>query len=104
MLWNWYTIDSCFLSSTWHNRDKAMFAGSVVGVFFLCMAIEGVRRLGREYDRSIVRRKRVCLLCSGSVSRADREQMTPTSPTSTSNQTLTKGDEPAQTCLVATTR
>jgi copper transporter 1 len=31
-----------------------MFAGSVLGVFFLVMAIEGVRRLGREYDRRLV--------------------------------------------------
>lgn len=54
MLWNWYTIDACFLSSTWHIRSKGMFAGSVIGVFFLVMAIEGVRRLGREYDRRLM--------------------------------------------------
>lgn len=54
MLWNWYTVDSCFLSATWHNKTKGMFAGSVIGVFVWCMAIELVRRLGREYDRRIV--------------------------------------------------
>lgn len=31
-----------------------MFAGSVIGVFILAIAIEGVRRLGREYDRKLV--------------------------------------------------
>jgi len=54
MLWNWYTIDSCFLSSTWHNRTKGQFAGTVIGVFFWVMDIEDVRRLGREYDRRLL--------------------------------------------------
>lgn len=54
MLWNWYTVDSCFLASTWHVRSKAQFAGSVIGVFFLVMAIEGLRRLSREYDKRLV--------------------------------------------------
>ncbi|WWC92619.1 uncharacterized protein L201_007578 [Kwoniella dendrophila CBS 6074] len=54
MLWNWYTIDSCFLSSTWHVRSKGGFAGSVIGVFILCIAIEFVRRVGREYDRRLI--------------------------------------------------
>jgi copper transporter 1 len=53
MLWNWNTIDSCFLSSSWRTKTSAMFAGSVVGVFFLCMAIELLRRAAREYDRRI---------------------------------------------------
>ncbi|KAI9637294.1 putative copper uptake transporter [Dioszegia hungarica] len=54
MLWNWNTVDSCFLASSWHVRSNGMFAGSVIGVFLLCMMIEGVRRLGREYDRKLV--------------------------------------------------
>lgn len=55
MLWNWYTVDTCFLSSTWHNNTKAKFAGSVIGVFFLVIAIEGLRRLARDYDRHITK-------------------------------------------------
>ena len=55
MLWNWYTVDTCFLSSTWHNNTKAKFAGSVIGVFLLVIAIEGLRRLARDYDRRIVK-------------------------------------------------
>ncbi|BEI85999.1 hypothetical protein CcaverHIS002_0602860 [Cutaneotrichosporon cavernicola] len=58
MLWNWTTIDACFLSRSWHIKTKAMFAGSIVGVFFLCMLIEGIRRLAREYDRQIIRANR----------------------------------------------
>jgi copper transporter 1 len=53
MLWNWTTIDACFLARSWHVTTKAMFAGTVIGIFFLCMAIEGVRRAAREYDRRI---------------------------------------------------
>lgn len=33
-----------------------MFAGSVIGVFLLVIAIEAVRRAGREYDRYITRK------------------------------------------------
>ena len=59
MLWNWYTVDTCFLSSTWHNNTKAKFAGSVIGVFFLVIAIEGLRRLARDYDRHITKQAMV---------------------------------------------
>ncbi|KAL7424855.1 copper transporter complex subunit Ctr4 [Cryptotrichosporon argae] len=55
MLWNWTTVGACFLSSSWHIRTRAAFGGSVVGIFLLCMAIEGVRRIGREYDRRLTR-------------------------------------------------
>ncbi|RXK35857.1 hypothetical protein M231_06863 [Tremella mesenterica] len=54
MLLNWYSVDACFLSSSWHISSRSEFAGSLVGIFFLCMAIEGVRRLGREYDRKLI--------------------------------------------------
>lgn len=54
MLWNWNTVGSCFLSSSWYNATKAQFAGTVIGIFLMVVAIEGVRRLGREYDRRLV--------------------------------------------------
>ncbi|WRT69879.1 uncharacterized protein IL334_006870 [Kwoniella shivajii] len=54
MLWNWNTVDSCFLSASWHVRSKGMFAGTIIGVFILCNAIEFVRRVGREYDRRLI--------------------------------------------------
>ncbi|KAF2759069.1 Ctr copper transporter [Pseudovirgaria hyperparasitica] len=55
MLWNWYTIDACFLSSSWHITSRGMFAGSMIGVILLVMALEFFRRLGKEYDRFLVR-------------------------------------------------
>lgn len=55
MLWNWYTVDSCFLSSTWHVKSKGAFAGSCIGVIFLVIALEGLRRFQREFDRYLHR-------------------------------------------------
>ncbi|KAK5105141.1 hypothetical protein LTS08_001415 [Lithohypha guttulata] len=55
MLWNWYTIDACFLSSSWHIRNNGMFAASCIGIAALVVALEFCRRLGKEYDALIVR-------------------------------------------------
>ncbi|KAF2649301.1 Ctr-domain-containing protein [Lophiostoma macrostomum CBS 122681] len=54
MLWNWYTIDSCFLASSWHITSNGMFAGSCIGVILLVMALEALRRAAKEYDRFIL--------------------------------------------------
>ncbi|KAG7010075.1 hypothetical protein G7Y79_00001g003470 [Physcia stellaris] len=54
MLWNWNTIDACFISSSWHITSKSMFAGSCIGVILLVCTLELLRRLGREYDRYII--------------------------------------------------
>ncbi|TGO60942.1 hypothetical protein BCON_0031g00190 [Botryotinia convoluta] len=58
MLWNWYTIDSCFISSKWHITSNGMFASSCIGVILLVMSLEFLRRASREYDRFIVRQAR----------------------------------------------
>ncbi|KAF1361679.1 Ctr-domain-containing protein [Lizonia empirigonia] len=54
MLWNWYTVDSCFIAPSWHNTSKGMFAGSCIGVILLVILLEALRRAGKEYDRYIV--------------------------------------------------
>ncbi|KAI9037941.1 high-affinity Cu transporter CTR3 [Aspergillus affinis] len=59
MLWNWNTIDACFLSSSWQITSKGMFAGSCIGVIVLVMSLEFLRRVGREYDAFIIRRARL---------------------------------------------
>ncbi|KAI1140159.1 Ctr copper transporter family-domain-containing protein [Hypoxylon sp. FL0543] len=56
MLWNWYTVDSCFLSSSWHNTSTGMFAGSCIGVILLTMSLELLRRTVKEYDRYLIRK------------------------------------------------
>jgi copper transporter 1 len=55
MLWNWYTIDACFLASSWHIKTKGMFAASCIGVVLLVVALEFLRRMGKEYDAYILR-------------------------------------------------
>ncbi|KAL6707575.1 Copper Transporter integral membrane protein that functions in high affinity copper transport [Coniothyrium glycines] len=54
MLWNWYTVDSCFIARSWRVASKGAFAGSCVGVVLLVIVLEGLRRAGKEYDRYIV--------------------------------------------------
>jgi solute carrier family 31 (copper transporter), member 1 len=56
MLWNWYTVDTCFISSTWHVRSAGMFAGSCIGVILLVMLLELLRRSVKEYDRYLLRK------------------------------------------------
>lgn len=55
MLWNWYTVDTCFIASSWHVTSKGMFAGSCIGVIVLVMFLELLRRLQREFDHYIRR-------------------------------------------------
>ena len=45
-----------FISSTWHITSNGMFAGSCIGVIGLVCGLEFIRRLGREYDRFIIRK------------------------------------------------
>ncbi|KAK0657742.1 Ctr copper transporter family-domain-containing protein [Cercophora newfieldiana] len=56
MLWNWNTIDTCFISSSWHVRNAGMFAGSCIGVILLVMLLELLRRTVKEYDRYLLRK------------------------------------------------
>ncbi|KAL2864181.1 high-affinity Cu transporter CTR3 [Aspergillus lucknowensis] len=59
MLWNWTTIDSCFLARSWHIRSRGMFAGSCIGVILLVIILEFLRRIAREYDAFIVHRAQI---------------------------------------------
>lgn len=50
MLWNWYTIDACFLAEGWHIRNRGMFAATCIGVALMTVCLEALRRACREYD------------------------------------------------------
>ncbi|KAL2272066.1 hypothetical protein VTJ83DRAFT_1437 [Remersonia thermophila] len=54
MLWNWNTVDACFISSTWKIKSAGMFAGSCIGVILLVMSLEMLRRAVKEYDRYLI--------------------------------------------------
>lgn len=50
MLWNWHTIDACFVSPGWHVTTPAGFAMSCLGAWGLVIVLEFLRRLSQEYD------------------------------------------------------
>ncbi|KAK8212990.1 Ctr copper transporter [Phyllosticta paracitricarpa] len=70
MLWNWNTIDACFLSSSWHITSRGMFAGSCIGVILLVMALEFLRRTAKEYDRMLLRQRQRAIFASNNSSRS----------------------------------
>lgn len=58
MLWNWYTIDTCFIASSWQVRSNGAFAGSCIGVFFLVVALQWLHRFCRELDQALARKRK----------------------------------------------
>lgn len=59
MLWNWNTIDSCFIASSWKITSKGKFAGSCIGVVLLVITLELLRRTVKEFDRYLINKHRV---------------------------------------------
>jgi solute carrier family 31 (copper transporter), member 1 len=55
MLWNWYTVDACFLSSSWQITTNGTFAATCIGVMLMVVALEALRRIGKEYDAHVLR-------------------------------------------------
>jgi copper transporter 1 len=80
MLWNWYTIDACFLSSSWHITTHGAFAATCIGVMLMVVVLEGLRRLGKEYDEHIQRdfQARMSLI----VNNGGQQQACPAAPES----------------------
>lgn len=71
MLWNWYTIDSCFFARSWHVTSRGMFAGTCIGIFFWVISYCWLHRFIVEYDNSIINFKQkkhgidACQSCCG---------------------------------------
>ncbi|KAK3385792.1 high affinity copper transporter [Podospora didyma] len=55
MLWNWYTVDACFISSSWRVTSAGMFAASCIGTILLSICLEILRRSVKEYDTYLIR-------------------------------------------------
>ncbi|OJD33288.1 ctr copper transporter family protein [Diplodia corticola] len=81
MLWNWYTIDACFLTTSWHITSRGMFAGSCIGVILMVMLLEFLRRAAKEYDRLLLRQHQRAVFAEASSSGSSTPQRTP-APTS----------------------
>ncbi|RYP48748.1 hypothetical protein DL768_005405 [Monosporascus sp. mg162] len=54
MLWNWETIDACFLSDKWRIRSHGAFAGLCIGVILMVVLLEALRRASKLYDRRLI--------------------------------------------------
>ncbi|KAF4459230.1 ctr copper transporter [Fusarium albosuccineum] len=55
MMWNWDTVDSCFIFESWHVTSKGMFAGICIGVILYVMSLEVLRRSIQAWDRYLLR-------------------------------------------------
>ncbi|KAK9428566.1 Ctr copper transporter [Lipomyces doorenjongii] len=67
MLWNWNTVGSCFIARSWRITSRGMFAGSCLGVIFLVISLEFLRRLSKEYDRFLIRQHYLHLVSQSTV-------------------------------------
>ncbi|SCU97481.1 LAFA_0G11650g1_1 [Lachancea sp. 'fantastica'] len=62
MLWNWYTIDTCFISRTWRNDTRGKFAGSCIGCFLLVFIAQWLNRISRQFDIELAKRRKFKVL------------------------------------------
>lgn len=53
MLWNWHTIDSCFLSESWHVTTHGAFAATCIGVAALSACVEVLKHWSAAYDAAV---------------------------------------------------
>ncbi|KAI7782882.1 ctr copper transporter [Diaporthe eres] len=93
MLWNWYTIDSCFLAESWHVGSNGAFAASCIGTILLVMMLEALRRVGKEYDDWILRgfQARAAQARLGYSQRSQPQQASPSSSSSSATGNPSKG-------------
>lgn len=58
MLWNWNTVDACFLSSSWQILNNGMMVASCIGVALLVVTLEVLRHMIMVYDARILEQMR----------------------------------------------
>lgn len=65
MLLNWYTTDACFMASSWQIENAAGMAFFLLHLFVVCVLLEFLRKMQREYDRKIAQayREREGVVC-----------------------------------------
>lgn len=51
-------LSSGFLSSSWHIKNKGMFAASCIGIVLLVVSLEALRRLSAEFEHAMHRQWR----------------------------------------------
>ncbi|KAH9901766.1 copper transport protein ctr4 [Xylariomycetidae sp. FL2044] len=70
MLWNWDTIDACFLAESWRIRNDGMLAASCIGAVLLVICLEFLRRVGKEYDLFILRQFQQHMLAQATMAKS----------------------------------
>ncbi|KAJ5946971.1 hypothetical protein N7454_003810 [Penicillium verhagenii] len=55
MMFNFYTINACFLSTGWKIENHGMSAATCIGVVLLVVLVDFCRRVGHEYDNFLTR-------------------------------------------------
>jgi solute carrier family 31 (copper transporter), member 1 len=82
MLWNWYTIDSCFLSRDWKITSAGGFAGLCFGVILMAILLQFLGWAAKFYDRRLVRNHKFNVIASAvaDLIPSDEHQTSPTSP------------------------
>jgi solute carrier family 31 (copper transporter), member 1 len=81
MLWNWHTIGACFITPQWQIATTGAMVGTCFGVILLVMALEGLRRSAKQFDRYIIQKH-------GEAAGARYHKVSPTAPADLSNSTL----------------
>ncbi|KAK3395331.1 Ctr copper transporter family-domain-containing protein [Sordaria brevicollis] len=99
MLWNWYTIDACFIHSSWQITTRGAFAATCIGIMLMVVLLEFLRCLAKEYDEWIVRdfRRRSALIKD----QQRRLRQSSSGSTSTSTSTSTRGSCPGKIAATA---
>lgn len=98
MLWNWHTIGACFITPQWQIATEGAMVGTCFGVVFLVMALEGLRRSAKQFDRYLIQKHR-------EAAQLRYHQVSPTAPADTSNTVLpapVTAPAPAECCTGST--
>lgn len=96
MLWNWYTIDTCFIAKSWKNDTRGKFAGSCIGCFLLVFIAQWLNRVSRQFDIEIARRRKLKVVAKYAANSASTSDMSETGAGSTEafTQTTSLCNEP----------
>ncbi|GKZ42336.1 hypothetical protein AbraIFM66951_001419 [Aspergillus brasiliensis] len=74
MLWNWTTIDACFLSPTWHINTAGQFAVSCIGVALLVILLDFLRLMSKQYEEHLQRQFQRYVAAQTAAVSSDRAQ------------------------------
>lgn len=81
MLWNWHTVGACFITPQWPIATEGPMVGTCFGVMYLAVALEGLDRGRKQFDRYLIRKR-------NEAAELRHHQVLPTAPENANQQTL----------------